>query len=211
MESTPKRADVRRIAAEAVSAGDDTGWFEPLYSAADRGEATVPWADLTANPMLVGHAPTGTGTALVIGCGYGDDAQYLASLGWRVTAFDISPTAVATARRRFPDSGVDFVVADLLALPDWCFDLVVEIYTVQTLIGDARDRAVAAVAGTVATGGQLLVIARDNPGHEPRLWDLTETEIASFAHDGLEPVDIERFRDDEQPPVPRWRARFRRA
>jgi len=204
------RADVRRIAAEAVSTGDDTGWFEPLYAAADRGEATVPWADLAANPMLVGNAPSGDGTALVIGCGYGDDAAYLASLGWRVTAFDISPTAVETARRRFPDSGVDFVVADLLEPPPWRFDLVVEIYTVQTLIGAARDLAITGVAEAVAPGGELLVIARDNPGDEARLWDLTEGEIDSFARGGLVSVEVERFHDFEEPPVPRWRVRFRR-
>ena len=30
--------------------------------------------------------------ALVVGCGLGDDAEYLAEQGFSVTAFDISPT-----------------------------------------------------------------------------------------------------------------------
>ncbi|WP_200961968.1 methyltransferase domain-containing protein, partial [Phycicoccus sp. Soil803] len=35
--------------------------------------------------------------ALVVGCGYGADAEYLASLGYRTTGFDFAPTAIAAA------------------------------------------------------------------------------------------------------------------
>ena len=54
--------------------------------------------------------------------------EYLASLGYPTTAFDISPAAVEQTRARFPDSAVTYDVADLLALPrGWLggFDLVV--------------------------------------------------------------------------------------
>lgn len=205
---------VRELAAAAVAAGHDTQWFEQLYQAADRGEANVPWADLEPNPLLVDQIPPSGGKVLVVGCGYGDDAAHLASLGRQVTAFDISATAVATARQRFGDSGVRFTVADALAPPkEWSFDLVVEIYTVQTLLGPARDRATTGIAECVAPGGELLVIARARPAGEPedpRLWDLTRTEIEAFAHNGLTTVEIEGLNDGESPPVPRWRARFRR-
>jgi 2-polyprenyl-3-methyl-5-hydroxy-6-metoxy-1,4-benzoquinol methylase len=49
-------------------------------------------------------------------CGYGDDAHWLAARGCAVTAFDISPTAVAAAENRFPPSPVVCKVADLLDL-----------------------------------------------------------------------------------------------
>jgi hypothetical protein len=68
----------------------------------------------------------------------------------------------AGARRRFPDSAVDYVVADLLDLPpEWhrAFDLVVEVITVQALPDPPRARAIACVASLVAPGGTLIVIS----------------------------------------------------
>lgn len=208
-----QRAYARRLAAESIAQDDATGWFERLYAAAERGEAVVPWADLEPNPMLRAWARPGSGRALLVGCGLGDDAEHLAGLGYDVTAFDVSETAVARARGRFPDSLVDYRVADLLAPPAaWRrrFDLVVEIYTIQVLREDARKRAIASTADLVAPGGTLLVIARareegDDPGRMP--WPLTRAEIESFP---LPAVRIEDLHDDEDPPVRRWRAEFRR-
>ena len=109
----------------------------------------MPWDDRQPNPHLTQWAKTaaergiaGPGRrALVVGCGVGGDPAFLADLGCQVTAFDVSPTAIAEARERFPDEPVDYQVADLLAPPpEWqgTFDLVAEIYTVQALYGPAR-------------------------------------------------------------------------
>jgi SAM-dependent methyltransferase len=102
------------------------------------------------NPHLASWArldPAVMRRALVVGCGYGDDAQWLAARGCAVTAFDISPTAVAAARARFPASPVDYQAADLLSLPAaWAaepFDLVVEAYTLQILPPGSPERAAA--------------------------------------------------------------------
>jgi hypothetical protein len=66
------------------------------------------------NPSLVvwlgAHAVSGR--SLKVGAGLGDDAEELARRGLAVTAFDVAPTAIERARRRFPESGVDYVVAD---------------------------------------------------------------------------------------------------
>ena len=208
------RATAREMAARAVARGDDTGWFEELYAAAAQGRAVVPWADLAPNPNLVDRLRPGTGTAVVVGCGLGDDAEHLASLGWGVTAFDVSPSAVAKAKERFPASPVSYVAADLLDPPrDWAFDLVVESYTIQVLTGDARRRAIANTAGLVAPGGTLLVIARvleegRDAGQMP--WPLTRAEMESFATGGLEKVVVEEFLDHEEPPVLRGHGEFRR-
>jgi SAM-dependent methyltransferase len=114
------------------------------------------WADRNA---LAGHGRS----ALVVGCGLGRrDAEFLAGLGFAVTAFDISETAVRTARERHPGSPVDYVVADLLDPPaPWrdAFDLVVESNNAQALPRPARDRAIANVAPLVARGGTPLVLA----------------------------------------------------
>ena len=95
-----------------------------------------------AGAYVAGRDGTGR-RAVVVGAGYGADAEHLAALGYETTAFDISPAAVAAARERYPDSAVDYRVADLLDLPDdlvGAFDLVVEIYTIQALHGSLRER-----------------------------------------------------------------------
>jgi len=215
-QADANRAFARRLAADSIAGGDDTGWFETLYAAAGRGAATVPWADPAPNPRMVrALADGGGGRAVVIGCGLGDDAEHVASLGFSTVAFDVSPTAVATARRRFPRSAVEYVTADLLSPPhSWtgAFDLVVEVYTLQVLTGAARRTAIARTAQLVAPGGRLLVIAgardeHDDPGQMP--WPLTRAEIESFRRYGLSEHSVVDFLDDEdQGLVRRWRAWF---
>jgi hypothetical protein len=211
------RVFARQLAADSIARGDDTGWFEALYAAADQGAATVPWADLAPNPRLVTALAgiAGRGRAIVTGCGLGDDAEHVASLGFTTVAFDVSPTAVAAARRRFPRSAVEYVTADLLAPPHSSartFDLVVEVYTLQVLTGAARRAAFARTAQLVAPNGRLLVIAgardeHDDPGKMP--WPLTRAEIESFREHGLSAQSIADFLDDENRElVRRWRAWF---
>jgi SAM-dependent methyltransferase len=213
----PNRAFARRLAADSIANGDSTGWFEKLYVAAERGTVTVPWADLAPNPRLAAALPgrTGGGRALVIGCGLGDDAEHVASLGYPTVAFDVSPTAVAGARRRFPHSSVRYVTADLLSPPQsWtgAFELVVEVFTLQVLTGTARQTAFARTAQLVAPGGRLLIIAnaREEHGDSGQMpWPLTRAEIESFGGYGLREDSIVDFLDDEtHGPVRRWRAWF---
>jgi 2-polyprenyl-3-methyl-5-hydroxy-6-metoxy-1,4-benzoquinol methylase len=229
------RMRARQLAAEGIAAGDSTGWFERLYSEAEAGVSVVPWADGEANPHLVEWATssgltgadltsaglTDTGRrALVVGCGLGYDAEYLAGLGFEVTAFDVAPTAIVAAKRAHPDSAVSYETADLLELPSsWAgaFDLVVEIYTVQPLYGPVRERALAALHQPVAPGGTLLVIARatneEDPERDPDQmpWALTRAELSAAAGGVLRAVRIEQFAEEELPPPHlRWRAEFRR-
>jgi hypothetical protein len=133
------RKRARALARQFLDAGSPLGWFEPLYLEAASGSAAIPWADLRPNPNLVEWLDrrriTGDGQrALVVGCGYGDDAEELARRGFDVIAFDISPTAIARCRERFPDSVVSYEVPDLLAPPpSWHqqFGFVFEAYTLQ--------------------------------------------------------------------------------
>ena len=195
---------------------DPTDWFEPLYAAAARGERSVPWGRDEPREALVEWAEArgleGEGLpALVVGAGFGADAELLAERGFQVTAFDVSPTAMQMARDRHPGSRVDYVVADLLDLPrQWAgaFALVVECLTVQSLPDDVRPRAISAVTQTVAPRGTLLVIASardeaDGPVDGPP-WPLTRAEVESFARGPVKPVRIEAL------PASRWRAEFHR-
>lgn len=214
----------RQLAAASAAGGDKTGWFEELYAEGEAGTAIVPWVLGEPNESLVEWAAglDGTGrldgqgkSALVVGCGTGDDAEFLAGLGFAVTGFDIAPTAIAAARRLHPGSTVRYEVADLLSLPaEWsgAFDLVVEIYTVQPLYGEVRARALAALRGPVAPGGTLLVIAwatdEDNPVRDPAMmpWPLTPAEL-DVAAGPLRARRIEQF-TGQVPALPRWRAEF---
>ena len=172
------RARVRRLAQQALDGGDVTSWFERAYVEA-AGDATgVPWADLTPNAAFAEWAArpgvlSGVRTAAVVGCGLGHNAEFLAIRGVRVTAFDISETAIAWARRLHPASSVKYEVADLFAIPaGWkgTFDLVVEVYTIQALPRSIRGPATAAITSLLAPGGRLFVTTRvrdDGPEAPP--------------------------------------------
>lgn len=206
----------------AGTPGDPTGWFEELYSAAEAGEAVVPWDRGAPRLLLVQWANArgldGTGRrALVVGAGFGHDAEFVTGLGFDTVAFDIAPTAVRSAKERFPGSRVRYLVADLLAPPEeWrsAFDLVVESHTVQSLPPELHAQAIERVGEMVAPGGTLLVIAavggEDGPASEGPPWPLTRSEVESFATDDLEPVRIEDLVDPADPETRRWRAEFRR-
>ena len=192
-----------------------------LYLEAADGHAVVPWDAPAANPLIVDAlADVGAAagrSALVVGSGLGRDAEHVASLGYRTTAFDVSPTAIDSARARFPGSAVDHVVADLLDLPSrWhhAFDLVVESITVQSMPTSVRADAIAAVAATVAPGGRLLVISgvrADGVEVDGPPWPLTRAEIESFATGGLTATSIEQIERTDIPGARRWRAWFDRA
>jgi len=207
------RSSARALAAEHLQTGDPTGWFEPLYAAAAGDPGAVPWADRVVNPGLASWAGlSAAGRALVVGCGLGDDAAWLAARGLDVTAFDLSPTAIDWARRRFPDAGVDWRVADALEPPPtWAgrFDLVVEIYTLQVLPPAPRARALASLRRLATPGGRILVLCRGRTPGEPEgelPWPLTADELNAALG---APETFEAWRDDEDPPVRRFRGCWR--
>ena len=117
-----KRARVRELALQFTQKGDQLGWFEALYQEAGSDNSAIPWADMEPNPRLLEFwqkhpLPTADQRALVIGSGLGDDSEQLAAWGFKTTAFDISPTAIAATRKRYPNSAVEYVVADLFDPP----------------------------------------------------------------------------------------------
>ena len=216
----PDRARARQLAAEYLARGDATGWFEQLYQEAERGQSTVPWADLRPNPNLIEFwryhpIPASGKIALKIGCGLGDDAEQLAAWGFQTTAFDISPSAIRACRERFTGSRVQYAVADLLNLPrEWIgrFDFVLESYTLQVLPPSLREVAIRNVADLAGPGGRLLIIARgrDEPDPEGQMpWPLTRRELDAVAQSGMRQLSFEDYFDEnESPPARRFRALY---
>jgi SAM-dependent methyltransferase len=211
----------RRLAAEAIAAGDATAWFERIYLAAEAGQTAVPWDRGTPSRVLAAwardHDLQGAGRrAVVVGCGLGEDAEFIAGCGFDTTGFDISATAVRTARQRHRGSRVRYTTADLLQLPaDWlqAYDLVFESNTLQALPEPPRALAIASVGRLVAPGGTLLALARAREPDEPDAgppWALTRAEIDALAGPGLAPVSVEDRREVGPPPARRWQAEFTR-
>jgi pimeloyl-ACP methyl ester carboxylesterase/SAM-dependent methyltransferase len=211
-----------RLAARSIASGDPTGWFDRLYAAGVAGEVPMPWDRQAPHPLLTqwaqAHGLNGGGRrAIVVGCGLGADAEYVAGLGYETVAFDVAETAVRVARQRHPGTRVRYLTADLLDLPaEWvrAFDLVVEIITVQALPDPPRRTAIVNVGRLVAPGGTLIVVAArqhqlDAPAAGPP-WPLTREEIDAFTTDGLNTVRVEKLADPREPESSRWRAQFQR-
>ncbi len=204
MVDDEKGKSVPDLIREAWARDEPSGWFEPLYSAASQGEGRVPWAYMQTNPMLAAwldaHEIQGAGqTALVIGCGLGDDAEALTRRGFDVTAFDISKTAIDWARERFPQSTVDYHVYDLFETPaDWteAFDFVLEIRTIQALPYQQAGRAIEQIASFVR--GTLLVICNAREPDDPAQgipWPLSTDDLARFEQYGLTQANFDDLRE----------------
>jgi SAM-dependent methyltransferase len=103
------------------------------------------------------------GTALDLGCGEGADAVWLARQGWRVTATDVSPTALARAADHAQASGVRDKITwqqhDLAqSFPTGTFDLVSAhfLYPPPPM---AREQILRTAAAAVALEGLLLIVS----------------------------------------------------
>lgn len=124
------------------------------------------------------------GTALDVGCGTGDTCIYLARHGWQVTGVDYVGTAVAAARAKVADAGVDVTLrqADATRLrADGIgsgFDLIVDNGCLHGMSDEDRDAYVREVTAVADSGARLLIVAFV-PG-------------ASFGVPGIAPNDVER-------------------
>jgi SAM-dependent methyltransferase len=103
------------------------------------------------------------GRALDLACGEGQNAIWLASLGWDVTGVDFSEVAIAKARARAEREGVnvDFFAADLndYAPEANTFDLVLVLYL--HIQPDERRRVLARAVDALAPGGTFVLIGHD--------------------------------------------------
>lgn len=231
-----RRARARELAAEFAERGDSVGWFEAFYREAGGDNEQIPWADLEPNKFLKvwadGAGLKGNGrTALVVGCGLGDGAKYLYDLGFDVTAFDISPTAIEWAKRIHAETDIRFEVADLFEPPSaWIaasnppttaggidktggFDFVLEVYTIQPLPLEMRERVIDAIARFVAPKGDLVVVTRGREDDEEPVefpWPLSRKDLSRFEANGLRQTDFRIMDGDEDPPIPRFVVQYRK-
>ncbi len=138
------------------------------------------------------------GAVLDVGCGTGENALYLASLGFAVTGVDTAETAVRRAAAKARRRGVEarFVVHDALDLASLgtSFDTVVDSGLFHTFDDGERLRFRAALAAVLRPGGRYFMICfseRETGAGGPRR--VTREEIrALFEGDGFRVARIDR-------------------
>ncbi|MGV8896331.1 MAG: class I SAM-dependent methyltransferase [Rhodoglobus sp.] len=106
------------------------------------------------------------GTALDLGSGEGGDALWLARNGWRVTAVDIAPAALAIgAAAQQPGDDITWVAADLGHWhPPTTYDLVTACF-LHSSVDLPRDQILRRAAEAVAPGGLLLIVGHSGVPH----------------------------------------------
>jgi SAM-dependent methyltransferase len=116
-------------------------------------------------PLFEGPLAMAPGRALDVGCGSGADAVYLATRGWRVTGVDYVDTALARARRRAAEQGVEvqWVSGDVARLGrlglEPGYDLLYDFGCIQGLPDPARRGAAAGLGDLAAPAARLLLLA----------------------------------------------------
>lgn len=213
------------LAADAAELADR---YEHLYRTASGDPTCLPWHHPGVNSVLTDwlntHAPglvrPGERT-VVVGCGLGDDVIELAGRGYDACGFDVSPTCVEWARRRFPEHADRFFVADVLEPPSRLrarFGLVVEAFTIQSVWPSLRVHAFAGMGSLAKPHGTILMLARARPDGsslkdcECAPYPLCPSELADhFERLGFAPVhEPIGCTDDHDPPQPALVAAFRR-
>jgi SAM-dependent methyltransferase len=200
---------------------DPLGWFDSIYSDAGGDYRAVFWADLEPSPYLVAWMKehpiiTNSKRAIVIGCGVGDDAEAMAKAGYEVIGFDISPTAIELCKKRYPDTKVTYLVANLFDYPkSWfsSFDLVYECNTIQVLPGAYRVQARDAMVSLLHNNGNILVSCRSRRSgtqEDAIPLPLDRIEIDGFTKVGLKEKSFLAYDDTQTPPVPHFFAVYQK-
>ncbi|MEL4896366.1 class I SAM-dependent methyltransferase [Crocosphaera sp. Alani8] len=205
------RQKVRDLSSDYQQKNDFTGWFEVIYTDALGNPEGVPWAKMQPHPCLENWLKTATISekkALVIGCGLGDDSEVLAQYNANVTAFDIAPSSIEWCKKRFQNSSVNYLVADLLDLDNgWknSFDFIFESRTIQALPISIRRKVIEAIATLLKPGGTLLIVTRLREGEEEDFqgppWAVSEQELSQLYEYGYQEVNRIPYLDANNPSI----------
>lgn len=149
-------------------------FWEPLHRSAEAVTAPPPNVRLTE---LVRDLELAPGRACDLGSGRGGDARWLASLGWHVTATEVSATAVARIADMAAAQGLGRLRAERhdlsRSLPAGPFDLVYACYF-HSPVAFGREEVLRRAAERVAVGGRLVLV--DHASTAPWSWRFGDEE-----------------------------------
>lgn len=185
-------------------------------------DGPAPWDTGRPQPAIVRLASAGgfAGAVLDAGCGTGENALYVASLGLPVLGVDVAETALAIARVKAGDRGigVEFAAADALHMERLGrrFETVLDCGLFHTFDGDERPGYVASLASVTEHDGTLYVLCFSDigPGTGPHPVSQEELRAAFSPGSGwsvaaIEPDRVEtRYHDNG---APAWLATMKRA
>lgn len=183
----------------------------PWDASYDDGPA--PWDVGGPQPAIVRVASEGgfAGAVLDAGCGTGENALHIAALGLPVLGVDVAETALAIARKKAEERGIEaeFAAADAFQLDrlDRKFETVLDCGLFHTFDADERPQYVTSLASVTEHDGTLYVLCFSDDGPETGPHPVSQDELrASFTPSNgwtvaaIEPDRIQtRFHDDGAP------------
>ena len=122
------------------------------------------------------------------GCGTGENALHVASLGLSVLGVDVAETALAIARKKAEKRGIEieFVAADAFQLERLgrMFQTVLDCGLFHTFDGDERTRYVASVASVTEQHGTLYVLCFSDDGPDTGPHPISKEELRTAFNSG---------------------------
>jgi SAM-dependent methyltransferase len=146
-------------------------------------DGPAPWDIGEPQPAIVRLASAGgfAGAVLDAGCGTGENALHIASLGLSVLGVDVAETALAIARAKAADCGikVEFAAADAFELQRLGrkFDTVLDSGLFHTFDGEERSLYVASLASVTEIDGTLYVLCFSDDGPETGPHPISQQEL----------------------------------
>ena len=192
------RERMLEIYSASENSDDPLSWFEELYCSSRRDRRLIPWDWMEPHPFLVEWTEENqhTGRALVVGSGLGEDAAFLHEKGWKVTAFDVSESAVEWASQLHKGKEIDWLVGDLVQPEQsWkeAVDLVLEVHILQAIPEEIRNSAYRNLSPLLDKNGLLMCIGRLANGLEEQNdappWPLSRDFIHQIG-EGLSEVEF---------------------
>ncbi|WP_239116418.1 class I SAM-dependent methyltransferase [Planotetraspora phitsanulokensis] len=153
-------------------------------------DGPAPWDIGRPQPVMVRLAAEGgfAGAVLDVGCGTGDNALHVASLGFPVLGVDVAETALAIAREKAADRGIaaEFAVADAFHLERLGrrFETVLDCGMFHTCDGDERPAYAASLASVTEHGGTLYVLCFSDEGPETGPHPVSREELRAAFNPG---------------------------
>jgi len=153
------------------------------WNASYLNDAPAPWDIDHPQPVIVRLASHGafTGSVLDAGCGTGENALHVASLGLAVLGVDIAETALAIAREKAKDRGIDaeFALADAFQLARLrrTFETVMDCGLFHTFDADERPRYVASLFSVTEPGAMLYVLCFSDAAPDTVPHPISQSEL----------------------------------